>query len=164
MRFVIGFACAVTALFAGSYLLAAEARPAVVPSFERFHARGEQPDVGGQLLLGELNCTSCHAAENARVSNKQAPILDAVGQRVRPEYIRDFLNSPHSIKPGTTMPDPFAGWEAGEKKTAVEAITHFLAMTGVPGEQRIPAGAIAKGDDLFHRIGCVACHDAQRPN
>ncbi|MGC3972454.1 MAG: hypothetical protein QM775_35450 [Pirellulales bacterium] len=40
----------------------------IVPAYERFHAAGAEKaskpnalDEGGRLLLGELNCTSCHA-------------------------------------------------------------------------------------------------------
>lgn len=150
---------------AGS-LLAAESAYPKVPAFERFHAGGEEPQLGGQLLLGELSCTSCHQAEAKAATlfhAKQAPVLDNVGSRVRPEYIRDFLSHPQQTKPGTTMPDPFAGWDEAEKKDAIEALMHYLALSGVITEQRIVASAIAQGDALYHRIGCVACHDPQKP-
>ncbi|HEY4263003.1 MAG TPA: hypothetical protein VGM98_22775, partial [Schlesneria sp.] len=67
-----------------------------IPGFERFYAAEPDPDdedapkldpiTGGRLLLGELNCTSCHLASGDLknvVSNKQAPILNDVGSRVR---------------------------------------------------------------------------------
>jgi cytochrome c2 len=143
----------------------AQAAHPIVSTFERFHAQGESPALGGQLLLGELSCTACHAAEKDALRffhPKQAPNLDGVGSRVRAEYIRDFLSNPHAAKPGTTMPDPFAGWGAAEKKEAVEALTHYLAQSGVVNDQRIHPSAIALGDTLYHRLGCVACHDSQK--
>src|SRR5437764_644106 len=75
----------------------------IVPGFERF------PDnpAGGQLLLGELNCVSCHAADGN--GKKQAPVLDTVGARARVSYLKKFLADPHAVKPGTTMPNLFAG-------------------------------------------------------
>src|SRR5215471_13173731 len=49
----------------------------IVPGFERFYT-DEKADVarGGQLLLGELNCVSCHKAADSSIVGKQAPILD----------------------------------------------------------------------------------------
>lgn len=143
---------------------AAEAHPRI-PGFERFHAQGQDAAQGGELLLSELNCTSCHTAEAetlARLSPKRAPVLDTLGARVRPEFVREFLANPQAAKAGTTMPDVFAGWNADEKKSAVEALTHYLALSGVPSDQRILPSAISKGEQLFHRVGCAACHNAQR--
>src|SRR5947207_3171749 len=78
---------------------------AIVPSFERFHASGNGDAVrGGELLLGELSCVSCHepdAARAARILRRQAPILDGVGNRVKRSYLRKFLSDPHAVKPGT---------------------------------------------------------------
>src|SRR6185312_7826698 len=84
------------------------AKPAdhpIVPGFERFHTgAGVDAAKGGRLLLGELNCVSCHRPETSQepqLSRKQAPILDGVGARVRRSYLRKFLSDPHAIKPGT---------------------------------------------------------------
>ena len=91
----------------------------------------------GSLLLGELNCLSCHkpTAGNERsfakhVQTKQAPILDEVGARARPEFLREYLAAPHKAKPGTTMPDLLASVDESERAATVEALVHFLASTG----------------------------------
>src|SRR2546421_508259 len=78
------------------------ARHPVVAGFARFYADADpnaatEAVEGGLLLLGELNCTSCHSADRAvaaRVLRKQAPILDKVGGRVRTSDLRAFLNDP----------------------------------------------------------------------
>src|SRR5437868_5034184 len=81
---------------------------AVVPGFERFHTKeGADPVKGGRLLLGELNCTSCHTAGanlEAYITPRQAPILDGVGQRIQRSYLRKFIADPQTVKPGTSMP------------------------------------------------------------
>ena len=41
----------------------AEARRPIVPGFERFHSSGGKAAAGGKLLVGELNCTGCHSAD-----------------------------------------------------------------------------------------------------
>ena len=136
----------------------------VVPGFERFHAAGKgDAAVGGQLLLGELNCTSCHKADVATaalIQNKQAPVLDEVGARVRPQYLRRFLADPQAVKPGTTMPNLFAALPAAERKQTVEALVHYLASTAKPAHESANRKAAARGQGLFHQVGCTACHGA----
>jgi mono/diheme cytochrome c family protein len=139
----------------------------VVPGFERFFANSAADRVlGGRLLLGELNCMACHAleheAEKAAISVKQAPVLDNVGQRVRPEYLRAFLMAPRTVKPGTTMPDLLAGVSASKKEQHVEALVHFLASTGTTRDLAVLEQAVQRGEALFHQVGCVACHQPRR--
>ena len=151
----------------GVEAVASNAHP-VVPGFERFHeGPGSDAVAGGLILLGELNCTSCHEAGGAiegQVLRKRAPILDSVGSRVRPEYLRAFLDDPHAVKPGTTMPDLLGALPAGEKAETVEALVHFLASTGRIAEIAVDARAIANGKKLYHEIGCVACHGRRSPD
>src|SRR5947209_9965538 len=67
----------------------AKADHPIIAGFERFHAGSEDPVKGGRLLLGELNCTSCHAADGAWESviiRKSAPVLDGVASRIRTGY------------------------------------------------------------------------------
>ena len=152
----------------GGAVAAAEVHPPVVPGFERFHngndpASAANPVEGGLILLGELGCTSCHAPDKAvtrLVLPKQAPILDQVGSRVRPGYLRAFLNDPQAVKPGTTMPHLLAALPAEERSATVEALVHFLTTTGTVSEAKadLEPKAIAGGKKLYHEIGCVACH------
>lgn len=138
----------------------AEARRPIVPGFERFHANGAAAELGGQILLGELNCVACHqtdASVVAELSPKQPPILDQVGKRVHPEWLVRFLSNPHDTKPGTTMPD-LLGDMSGEKRRQVAlALSNFL-VGGDVVETAGKAGNTGQGERLFHEAGCVACH------
>jgi mono/diheme cytochrome c family protein len=140
----------------------------IVPGFERFHSDpAADPVQGGRLLLGELGCTSCHRADDSQANQllpKQAPILDGVGGRVHPEFLQAFLADPHQVKPGTTMPDLLAGLSPNEKQEHVAALTHFLASTGSLKQSLANRQAARRGEGLFHRLGCAACHDSQQPN
>ena len=72
----------------------------------------------GNLLLGELNCTSCHQADASLatvIQRKPAPVLDTVGSRVKPQYLLKFLADPQATKPGTTMPNVLAGVPEAER-------------------------------------------------
>ena len=164
-KFAAGcFVCAIAFAFM-SAAFAADAHPRVI-GFARIYS-GEKTDTvaGGQLLLGELNCTSCHAADkslDSYIVKKQAPVLDSVGNRVRPNYLLKFLADPQTIKPGTTMPNVLAGLPEGERKEKVEAIVHFLATTGTIGEAAALRQSVNRGDNLYHNIGCLACHDPRK--
>jgi mono/diheme cytochrome c family protein len=149
-------------LAVASFAAAMDAAPRVI-GYERFYA---QPDsdlvAAGQLLLGELNCTSCHAAEASladRIQRKAAPVLDTVGSRVRSAYLLKFLADPPATKPGTTMPSVLAGLVRAERESVADALVHFLATTGSVTHANPLRQAVDRGEKLFHAIGCVACHD-----
>jgi len=63
--------------------------------------------------------------------------------------------------PGTTMPDLLHRLPAIEREAASEALTHHLLSAG-PTQSPPPlapdTAAVARGETLFHRVGCVACH------
>lgn len=166
---LLGSVSTATVGFAEGPAGGAAVRPghAIVSSFERFHAAdGADLTRGGQLLLGELNCVACHAAEGlaaTTVAAKKAPILDHVGKRVRPEFLREFLLNPQAAKPGTTMPHVLAGGSDAERAAQAESLVHFLSLTGALVEGSATAPAVKRGEQLFHQIGCVACHDRQTP-
>ena len=138
---------------------------AIVPAFERFAGEDSKQLHLGQLLLGELNCLSCHKTSGeieGVLKPKQAPVLSEVGSRVRPDYLRQYIADPQSMKAGSTMPSLFAGVSDSQKKQQVEAIVHFLASTGRPKDIGPRGDAVKRGDVLFHKIGCAACHNPQR--
>jgi len=134
----------------------------IVSAYERFH-RDEASEAGGRLLMGELNCTACHAIEDAQllIDSKSAPDLTEMASRVRPEYLQNYLANPHALKPGTTMPDVLGQFSEQEKQEHIENLTHFLATTGTIRELPHRSGEIEKGKKLFHEVGCVACHGPQ---
>jgi len=146
----------------GSGLLADA--PAVL-GYERLQKDDSSTAVArGELLLGELNCISCHQANEAvssRVWTRSAPDLSRVGTRLTPHFLRDYLSDPQSKKPGVTMPDVFHASEASAKKGAIDFLVHFLASQGggfSPATMGGSASLVEQGRDAFHTVGCVACH------
>src|SRR5262249_33645299 len=132
----------------------------VVPGFERVFAADKADSAdGGRLLLGDLNCVSCHRTDDPSVSRKQAPVLDHVAARVRVSYLKAFLADPQAVKPGTAMPNVFA--VDPDRAAKVEALVQFLASTGSLKQERPDAKAATNGRDLYHKVGCVACHGSR---
>ena len=118
-------------------------------------------DAGGNVTLGELNCTACHAAsaqQAAWLSPKAAPTLQDVGSRASAAWLVKYLASPNDAKAGATMPDLLHG-NAGR----AEALTHYLLSLSKPNVRRVlpDKAAVARGENLFHSVGCVACHAPQ---
>ncbi len=144
-----------------------------VAGFERFARHGEiSPLAAGELLLSELSCRACHSpTSDPNTAPKRGPRLNNAGHRLDLDWIKRFLDSPQKTKPGTTMPDMFAKWPAKEKTQAITALSAFLETQRQPfpvlkgsGLNPVPfefwnRGQVQRGKELYHRIGCVACHE-----
>ena len=134
----------------------------VVAGFERFFAGAGGSNLeAGRLLIGELNCTSCHRGDEAPlapVARKQAPILDGLGTRVRVEHLRAFLADPRRTKPGTTMPHLLAGVPKAESEAQVEALVHFLVGSDSVATKAPNRKQVGTGQTLYSEAGCAACH------
>lgn len=157
---------AVLAVFVAFSLGADLRAEPIVPGFYRLRdeAKDVTPAEVGQLLVSELNCTSCHAAPNAQP--KGAPDLSTIGGRATPGWIRSYLADPHKVKSGAMMPDIFHASEPDAKAGAVEFLTHFLVAQGGPLQASNSEGntvLIDQGRKLYHSIGCVACHAPEKP-
>lgn len=153
----ICFGCAAAALADDA------AAPPVVPGYSQLKTSGKTgPSAMGELLLSELNCAACHSAEHAkRIDFKGAPDLSNAGARLTPQYIRQFLATPHQIKPGTTMPDLMHASDPTGKKVEIENLTHFLVSRAGPIGRSAEDGnqiLVKRGRVLYHSIGCIACH------
>ena len=125
-----------------------------------------KPDAG-LVALGQFNCTACHAASEkqaAWILPKAAPSLRGLERRVSAQWLRKWLAAPHETMPGATMPDLLHGLSDAERAKAVEELTHFLLSKGKPEFRRVPPdpAAVTRGESLYHRIGCVACHQPQK--
>ena len=100
----------------------------------------------------------------ARLASRPSPRLDAGhAVKVTPQWLRDFLLNPQSEKQGTLMPDMLGGMDDVARAEAAEALTHFL-LSQSPLKTR-PQSAdrsdVKRGEALYHKIGCVACHAPQ---
>lgn len=113
----------------------------------------------------EFRCSACHQDDlNLDLAIPSAPDLRGVARRLKPDWIRQFLNDPSKTKPGTRMPHLLHSMENGERKKTVEELVHFLAS--LKGSRSKSAGyrfplSPVRGKETFHKIGCANCHDAK---
>jgi mono/diheme cytochrome c family protein len=116
-----------------------------------------------ELLLGELGCVACHSLDSdaaARTPSRRAPLLDGVGDRVTPQFLRRFLLDPQSEKPGTTMPALLPAASSMDREDAVEDLVHWLeSLSGGP-EVAVEGDLheLELGRQLYHSTGCLNCH------
>ena len=157
-------------LFASALIVAANCRVSfaahpIVPTFERLFAEADGGSTaGGWLLAGELGCAACHQADGlTEITPKQAPILDGVAERIRPDHLLKYIADPQAARPGSSMPNVLAGLSAKEREASVLAIVHYLQSLGSnpPLQEYASTSGRARGDSLYHRVGCVACHGAR---
>ena len=115
----------------------------------------------GSVLISELRCAACHEGiPPSPLPEKTAPDLSHVGTRITPDYLRRFLAAPATAHPGTTMPDMLVSKPESERQAIAEALTHFLVAQSKPVQPSEPTESVDRkqGKDLFHSVGCVACH------
>ena len=171
-RVPLGILVACFVLLALSRTIQAADAP-FVAAFDRFARHGEIAErAAGRLLLAELSCTACHASEDSQLAPKGGPLLDGVGNRLHPQWLKRFLLHPTATKPGTTMPDILAGVPNETKPAVVDALAAFLSSQPASYPEIRATGAnpvlfefwkqgdAEQGKQLYHQIGCVACHAA----
>ena len=143
-----------------------ESRRPIVASFERFFAgTGDTSPAAGSVFADSLGCTACHydSRPDKSVGSFFGPDLSDVAGRVRHEYLVDLITSPHQAKPGTVMPDLWAGKTEVERRDSAGAIAQFLVSDRpAPLESVGDQSAADRGQNLYHQIGCVACHTSFR--
>ena len=139
---------------------AADSPETLVPAYARLRSEHLASPDAGRLLISEMNCQSCHGSfPGVVVAPRQAPVLTAAASRLNPDHIRRFLASPQQIKPGTAMPKVAA---AADNPEVLDALTAFLTAGGNWRPQAVSPDAIRRGEEIFHRVGCAACHGDQR--
>ena len=131
--------------------------PPVLAGLER---SGLEARLRGRVLLEELGCVACHADERGELVAQPAPVLAGIESRLRSGYVPRFLADPAGVEPGTTMPDLLSALDSPLRAESAEALAHYLRSFAEPalgsGEPGRPDPS--RGHELFHTIGCVACH------
>lgn len=121
-------------------------------------AHGLDDRAQGELLMSELRCAACHDAGAERSTKMSpAPDLSWVGARLRGPAIIDLLARPE-VHAASRMPDMLHELAGKARTNAANALTHFLLQQSKPIRSEALPGNARRGKELFHQVGCVACH------
>ncbi|MBK9386873.1 MAG: c-type cytochrome [Planctomycetes bacterium] len=136
--------------------------PAAAPTVAGLERAGLAASLRGAVLQDELGCTACHAEDATATPSAGArgPRLAEVGRRLQPAYLARFLAAPRHVEPGTPMPDLLGSRDEEGRRAAGDSLAHYLRSFGEQAEEptALDASAAERGRELFHAIGCAACH------
>jgi len=115
----------------------------------------ERLKVGADLFT-KLQCASCHPTGNTLPPGKApedlAPNLQLAHERLRPDWVLQWLADPQKIFPGTRMPSFFAAGQPnpfpeilnGDSKAQIQAIRDHLFITVGGGKRAVRSGTVTK--------------------
>ena len=116
----------------------------------------------GLVLLNEFNCAACHdySSPDTSLPPATAPNLEWLSGRVDPQHVAKFIADPHATKPGTPMPNVITTLSGDERDSVARALAQYIVSLSDRGfsTSALSEDAAARGQELFHTIGCVACH------
>ena len=119
----------------------------------------ERLKVGAELFT-KLQCQSCHPTSNAippgKSAEDMAPNLQLAHQRLRPDWVLQWVADPQKIFPGTRMPSffppdekgvpvsPFKDILGGDVKAQIQAIRDHLFVTVGGAKPVMSSGSVTK--------------------
>ena len=122
-------------------------------------------ELQGLVLMNHLNCVACHQSNSDKpiLPLRQSPNLKWSAKWLNPAYLSNFIAEPHQVKSGSNMPEMLGHLDEPERKRTADSIVHYLTSIASNSFQSKPSakhdsGAIQRGFELFHSVGCVACH------
>lgn len=122
----------------------------------------------GRELFATQHCSKCHQSETLLGADPMqelseiAPLLINPGDRLNATWLRAWLSEPHTLRPGTTMPQLFDP-KKPESAQQIADVAAFLIAQKTPDKAEAAIAAPSKetvlaGGAHFHRLGCAACH------
>lgn len=113
------------------------------------------------LRLSTLESELIELQRKEAALSKQAknvgPSLRPVKSKLKPEWMTQWIKSPHDFRPTTRMPE----FRLTDDQVNAIAAAVWQAADPVDGVEH-PRGDATKGKDLFESRGCQACHAAEQ--
>lgn len=120
--------------------------------------RAAEPVAQGEAYFKAIGCAQCHRIGDQ--GGTWGPDLTTIGFRKSPEWLDTWLKDPHSWRKETVMPSFNLRPEARAALVAYLSTQkgQAWAQTGRPWNHPDVTDPVKKGEVLFERAGCVACH------
>ena len=122
------------------------------------HDPGAPGALDGRAIFEDLGCANCHRSDSPSIQERPGPVLTALGGRLKPAWIRRWLDAPEEFRPWATMPQMLSDSERSD-------VAAFL--TGLSGdsheEPKTRKSHEERGRTTFQSFGCGACHGSDLP-
>ena len=120
----------------------------------------------GRELFATQHCAKCHQSESPLGTDPMpelqeiAPLLVNPGDRLQENWLRAWLSEPHTLRPGTTMPQLFDPKKPESAQQIADLAAFLVSMkSGTPtSPEPAEEATILAGGAHFHKLGCAACH------
>jgi len=120
----------------------------------------------GLSLFKGLGCAGCHRGARDGRGEHVGPDLSAVGDKLRPEWMEEFLTQPFTIRPGRMARMPTFRLKEAESRLLTEFLASLREPAASPLAERLRfQGTLAEanvqaGRQLASRefLSCASCH------
>ena len=112
----------------------------------------------GRTLVKEYGCVHCHAASSETVAPRNAPPLDGAGARLKPAWIHKWLEAPTHFRADAAMPEIALLSNPSKRRDVTAYLTGLKGARKSSSREPLTEEDVARGQDLFQKIGCRACH------
>jgi len=137
---------------------------------------GEKELVDGGQILSHYSCLGCHSMYDKEKSivlagfqsepevryGKLAPNLSVEGERVRPDWLAEYLSAPYEMRPYLSTSMPAFRFQNKDRQAIVDyfrASANNLSFTGYhEAASLLPVTDSALGQKLVSKRQCVTCH------
>lgn len=142
-----------------------ERGPATQQASTSMAKRELSAEMQGLVLLRKHNCAACHSPSEQLMGplKPAAPSLRWSAKKLNPQHLVKFIADPTGLKPGTNMPHMLAHQSEPDRLDTAKAIVAYLVSlddnTYVADYEAVTdTNAASRGREVFHAVGCVACH------
>ncbi|WP_437221665.1 ThuA domain-containing protein [Planctomicrobium sp. SH661] len=125
----------------------------------------------GQSLVESHRCLKCHEVTPSSFAKLHAsrlpdtPDLKNLGNRVRADWIANWLMNPQQLRNQAAMPVLFHGDSSSDRQAAAD-LAVWLTGTSNAFVSTTPTDSITsagQGEELYATLGCYACHRMTPP-
>lgn len=134
--------------------LAAMKDPSLDESPETY-SKSESAISAGEETVKTVGCLSCHTVDG--LGSDFAPALDSVGNKVKPSYLRKWIENPREYDPDTSMPS--LRLSNRELDNVVAFLMSLQKTTPSPVSASIGEVDAQEGEKLVRTYGCFGCHE-----
>lgn len=119
------------------------------------YSKSESAIKAGEETVKTVGCLSCHTVGD--LGSDFAPALDSVGNKVKPSYLRKWIENPREYDPDTSMPS--LRLSNRELDNVVAYLMSLQEETPSPVSESIGEVDATEGEKLVRTYGCFGCHD-----